>query len=70
MISISDPDTDAERWDMNRGHRLFVFPTDLETALGSLASTMLLFEPTLTQGILRQLKLKHVLVHFKIEQLQ
>ena len=56
------PDTDAEIWDLNRGPRLFVFPTDLETALGSLASTMLLFEPTLTQGILRQLKLKHVLV--------
>ena len=50
------PDTDAEIWDLNRGPRLFVFPTDLETALGSLASTMLLFEPTLTQGILRQCK--------------
>ena len=50
------PNTDAEIWDLNRGPRLFVFPKDLETALGSLASTMLLFEPTLTQGILRQCK--------------
>ena len=50
------PNTDAEIWDLNRGPRLFVFPTDLETALGSLASTMLLFEPTITQGILRQCK--------------
>ena len=50
-MKISHPTTDAEQWDLNRGPRLFVFPTDLETALGSLASTMLLFEPTLTQGI-------------------
>ena len=50
-MDISHPTTDAEQWDLNRGPRLFVFPTDLETALGSLASTLLLFEPTLTQGI-------------------
>ena len=50
------PNTDAEIWDLNRGPRLFVFPTDLETALGSLASTMLLLEPTITQGISRQCK--------------
>ena len=56
LILISMLDTDAEIWDLNRGPRLFVFPTDLETALKSLASTMLLFEPTLTQGILRQWK--------------
>ena len=59
------PNTDAEIWDLNRGPRLFVFPTDLETALGSLASTMLLFEPTITQGILRQYNLRNVLAYFK-----
>ena len=63
------PNTDAEIWDLNRGPRLFVFPTDLETALGSLASTMLLFEPTLTQGISRQLKLNNVFVD-NVKQLQ
>ena len=47
---ISKPTTEAEEWDLNRGPRLFMFPTNLESSLSSLASTLLLFEPTLTQG--------------------
>ena len=47
----SHPTTEAETWDLGRGPRLYAFPTNLESALGSLASTLLLFEPTLTQGM-------------------
>ena len=43
----------ADHWDVyDRGPRLYVFPTNLEAALSSLATTALLFEPWATQGIL------------------
>ena len=51
-LCMNSHSTEAERWELyERGPRLYVFPTDLESALSSLASTLLLFEPTLTQGI-------------------
>ena len=48
-----EPLSDADHWDLyDRGPRLYVFPTNLESALASLATTLLLYEPMLSEGIL------------------
>ena len=52
IVKFDAPQTDAEAWDLlERGPRLFLYRQGLGTALQNLASTLVLFEPCLTENV-------------------
>jgi hypothetical protein len=51
-VTFDAATTDAESWDLyERGPRVFVYKQSLATATANLATTMVLFEPCLTEGV-------------------